>query len=351
MDDESFNLAVVGAGMASAPHLASLLELQDRVTVRHVVARSLDRARAIAQRLPHAQAGVDLDRVLSEGQVEGVLLLTPPDTHLALGTKIADAGKHLLVEKPIDVTTHKACELVAICQHRGIVAAAVLQHRVRAASVRLRRLIEEGVLGSIYSASVAVPWWRPQSYYDEPGRGTSARDGGGVLMTQAIHTLDLFLWLLRRPVQVFAYAMTSPAHRMECEDTVVGAMKFDHGCVASIYASTATFPGFAERIELSGTGGTAVLSAGKLQVNLSNGTRIEQGEEEALGAGANPMDFSHGAHKAVLANFVDAARRSCEPIAPLSSALDVHLLIDALIQSSRSNAPTRLSPPNLLRTS
>lgn len=350
MDDETFKLAVVGAGMASAPHLASLLELQERVTVRHVVARSLDRAQALASRLPHAQPGVDLDRVLTDGWVDGVLLLTPPDTHLDLGRRVAAAGKHLLVEKPIEVTTQKACELVAACRDEGVVAAAVLQHRARAASAYLRGLLDAGGLGNIHSASVAVPWWRPQSYYDEPGRGTTERDGGGVLMTQAIHTLDLFLWLLGRPREVFAYAKTSPVHRMECEDTVVGVMQFDRGCVASLYASTATFPGFAERIELAGTLGTAILSAGKLQVTLLDGRRIERGEEEALGAGAKPMDFSHEAHKAILANFVDAARGRVEPMASLHSALDVHQLIDALIASSRGNAVAILTQPNLQRS-
>ncbi|SMG59042.1 Gfo/Idh/MocA family protein [Paraburkholderia susongensis] len=344
MSETGFNIAVVGAGMASAPHLASLLELRNRATVRHVVARSEERAGAFARQLPHARVTLDLDTALADENINGVLLLTPPNTHLELGTKIAAAGKHLLIEKPIDVTTSRARELVAICEEHGIVAAAVLQHRTREASRKLRQLLDARALGDIHSAGIAVPWWRPQSYYDEPGRGTLARDGGGVLMTQAIHTLDLFLWLVGRPDEVFSYAITSRGHQMECEDTVAGVMKYRSGCVASLHASTAIFPGFPERIEISGSNGSATLSGGRLTVHYTNGTVMAEGETASLGSGANPMAFSHHAHQAVIANFIDAATHGAEPVASLKSALDVHLLIDALIASSANHRPMPINP-------
>lgn len=344
MNETGFNIAVVGAGMASAPHLASLLELQNRATVRHVVARSEERAGAFARRLPHARVTLDLDTALADENVDGVLLLTPPNTHLELGVRVAAAGKHLLIEKPIEVTTSRARELVAKCEERGIVAAAVLQHRTRDASRRLRQLLDARALGDIHSASIAVPWWRPQSYYDEPGRGTLARDGGGVLMTQAIHTLDLFLWLVGRPDEVFAYATTSRGHRMECEDTVAGVLKYRGGCIASLHASTAIFPGFPERIEISGSNGSATLSGGRLIVHYMDGSTLEEGATASLGSGANPMAFSHHAHQAVIANFIDAATHGTEPVASLRSALDVHLLIDALIASSANHRPMPVNP-------
>jgi predicted dehydrogenase len=330
--------------MASAPHLASLLELQDRVSVRHVVGRSAERAGAFAARLPHARVTLDLDTALADEHVRGVLLLTPPNTHLELGSRIAAAGKHLLVEKPIDVTTSRARALVALCERHGIVAATVLQHRTRDASRKLRQLLDARALGEIHSASVAVPWWRPQSYYDEPGRGALARDGGGVLMTQAIHTLDLFLWLVGVPDEVFSNAITSRAHQMECEDTVAGVMKYRHGCVASLHASTAIFPGFPERIDLSGSKGSATLSGGRLIVHYMDGSVVEEGEAASLGSGADPMAFSHQAHQAVIANFIDAATRGAQPVASLQSALDVHLLIDALIASSAEHRPMPANP-------
>ena len=342
MNEIRFDIAVVGAGMASRPHLESLLALQDRVAVRHVVARSSERAGRFAAHFADARVSVDLESALTDAQVHGVLLLTPPNTHLELGARIAQAGKHLLVEKPIEIDSARALELVTVCEQRGVVAAAVLQHRTRTAARKLRALLDARMLGEIHSSSVSVPWWRPQSYYDEPGRGTLARDGGGVLMTQAIHTLDLFLWLMGKPEEVFAYAITSGAHRMECEDTVAGAMKYANGCVASLFASTATLPGFPERIEISGARGSATLSAGQLVVHFADGTRLEEGEQAAFGAGADPMAFSHKAHEAIIANFVDAVVHGAEPVASLRSALDVQLLIDALIASSAQHQPMPL---------
>ncbi|MGD9942954.1 MAG: Gfo/Idh/MocA family protein [Burkholderiaceae bacterium] len=333
-----FGLAIVGAGLAAAPHLAALLELRERIAVHHVVGRSSTRAEALAGRLPHADTGTDLDRALSDPRVDGVLLLTPPDTHLTLGSRIAAAGRHLLVEKPVELTVQRARELLQVCESHGVVAATVLQHRARPAATRLAQLLRDEALGPLHGASIMVPWWRPQSYYDEPGRGTLARDGGGVLMTQAIHTLDLYVWLTGMPQQVFARALTSSAHRMECEDTVAGVLMHGGGRVASLFASTAAPPGFPDRIELYGPRGSALLSAGRLELRLADGTRLDTGDAEAVGSGADPMAFSHHAHRAILANFADAAHGRATPIAPMRDAIGVQSLIEALIASSRSGA-------------
>lgn len=125
----------------------------------------------------------------------------------------------------------------------------------------LRRLLLEGALGALVSAAAQVRWWRPQSYYDEPGRGTLARDGGGVLMTQAIHTLDLLLSLTGLPERVSGAAYTSAAHRMECEDTAAALLHLTGGAVATLPATTAAWPGHAECVEINGTLGTATLQA------------------------------------------------------------------------------------------
>jgi predicted dehydrogenase len=203
----------------------------------------------------------------------------------------------------------------------------------------LAQRIASGALGEIASAAVAVRWWRPQSYYDEPGRGTLARDGGGVLLTQAIHTLDLFLSLAPPVVEVTAFAGTSLAHRMETEDTVAGALRFANGAIGSLDATTAAFPGFAERIEFAGTRATAVLAAGRLDLHHRDGTRESVGEETATGGGANPMAFSHEAHRAVLTEFLDALDAGRPPHNDGRSSLAVLGLIEALQASSRWGMP------------
>lgn len=143
-----------------------------------------------------------------------MLLLTPPNTHLDLVRQAAASGKHVLLEKPLEISLERAEELVAVADEAGIKLGVVLQHRFRPVSAALSGLISEGRLGAIVSASARLYNWRPQSYYDQAGRGTKARDGGGVLLTQAIHTLDLMISLAGQPIEVTGYAVTSPVHRM-----------------------------------------------------------------------------------------------------------------------------------------
>ncbi len=146
-------------------------------------------------------------------------------------------------------------------------------------------------MGELAAANVICPWWRPQSYYDEPGRGTLARDGGGVLITQAIHTLDLLLSLTGPVAEVAAICATSRLHRMETEDFVGAGLRFGNGALGALLATTAAFPGFPERIELIGTKATAVLAAGVLTLHHQDGRTENIGEEQGTGGGADPWPF------------------------------------------------------------
>ncbi len=217
--------------------------------------------------------------------------------------------------------------------------AVVFQHRFRPASLALAAKLAAGELGTLANAAVSVRWWRPQSYYDEPGRGTLARDGGGVLLTQAIHTLDLFLSLTPPLAEVTAFAGTSALHRMETEDTVAAALRFDGGVLGALDATTAAYPGFPERIDLVGTKATAVLTSGKLDVQYQDGRRETLGEDAGGGGGADPMAFAHDAHRGVLAEFLDAIDAGRAPVNSGRAALRVHYLIEALLDSSRRRAP------------
>ncbi|MGE3346527.1 MAG: Gfo/Idh/MocA family protein [Ramlibacter sp.] len=325
-------VAVVGAGQASAPHLLALNELRDQVALAWVVARTPQRLAALALP-PGTRPTTELQDVLQDRSVEAALVLTPPNSHLDIAQQLAQAGKHVLVEKPLDTTLPRAQALVQACEHHGVKLAVMLQHRMRAASQALARLVADGTLGSLTGASASIRWWRPQSYYDEPGRGTLARDGGGVLMTQAIHTLDLLMSLTGLPAQVTALTATSPVHQMECEDTVTAMLRYPNGALGSIDATTAAWPGFNERIALNCTLGSATLEAGELTVNMHDGSTTRVGEKQATGSGANLMAFDHGPHRAVLEDFVSAIRARREPAVSGRSALAVHRLIDAMVAS------------------
>ena len=240
---QRIRLGVIGSGMAAAPHWRSLADLQDEVEVVWVGARDLARLRA--QPLPSgARATTRLDDIFEDRSVQAVLVLTPPHTHLELAQRAARAGQHVLVEKPLEIDLARAQALVEACDAAGVRLAVMLQQRLRPGALRLAELMRCGALGELIGASATVRWWRPQSYYDDvPGRGTLARDGGGVLMTQAIHTLDLLLSLTGLPERITGAVHTSALHRMECEDTAAALLHFAGGATAVVRATTAAQPG------------------------------------------------------------------------------------------------------------
>lgn len=223
--------------MAAPPHLRSLHDLREAAQVAWVWGRDADRL-ARAELPAGARRTTRLEDVLEDEGVQAALVLTPPHTHLALVERLAAAGKHVLVEKPLDLTLARAEALVAACARHGVTLAVMLQHRASPAAQRLRQLLQQGALGELTSASASVRWWRPQSYYDVPGRGTLARDGGGVLMTQAIHTLDLLLHLVGPPQRVTGLAATR-LHRMETEDTAGALLQWAGGAIGTLDATTA----------------------------------------------------------------------------------------------------------------
>ena len=326
-------VAIIGLGMAVRPHARSLADLADRVEVAYAFSRSEERRSAFAATFPFPLTG-DLNRILDDRSIGAVLLLTPPNTHLELVETFAGAGKHILLEKPLERSSARALRLVEAAEAAGVTLGVVLQHRFRAASEHLRQQIAGGALGELAAAHVLSPWWRPQSYYDQPGRGTLERDGGGVLITQGIHTLDLMLSLTGPVAEVAAICGTTRVHRMETEDFAGAGLRFANGALGCLFATTAEYPGFAERIELIGTRATAVLAAGVATLHHHDGREERIGEEQATGGGADPMAFPHDAHRALLTDFLAALDRDRDPHASGREALKVHRFIDAVLRSS-----------------
>jgi len=326
----AFKVALVGLGMAVTPHAKSLQDLQHRAQVAYAFSPSAERRAKFAERFPFPQCD-RLQTILDDGTVEAVLVLTPPNTHLEIVERCAAAGKHVLLEKPLEITTERAERLVRACSE--VKLGLVLQHRFRPAAEKLRGQLSK--LGQLVSASAAIPNWRPQSYYDQPGRGTKARDGGGVLLTQAIHTLDLFLSFTGEPTDVKGFAATTPVHRMETEDLAVAALRFQNGALGVVHATTTAYPGFPERIELIGTRGTALLEGTSLRMQLHDEPPFEfKTDAGSGGTGADPMAFPHDWHRGVLADFLDAIEQNRQPRVSGAEALKVHRVIDRILRSA-----------------
>ena len=181
-----------------------------------------------------------IQAIAADREIDAVLLLTPPNARIHEVTLLANAGKHILMEKPVERTTVAAEAIVGLCERAGVALGIVFQHRLRPASLALKALLGGGRLGPIALVRLEVPWWRPQKgYYDVPGRGTLARDGGGVLISQAIHAMDLMLSLLWQVDEVQAMAATTSLHEMETEDFAAADLRFHSGASSSLMATTA----------------------------------------------------------------------------------------------------------------
>lgn len=330
-------IAVIGLGPASLPHSKSLLDLADRADVRWAVSRTPDRAEAYAKQFPFPTT-TDLDAVLTDSTVDACIVLTPPSSHLDVSALCLESGKHVLVEKPLELTSERGQRLVDTARRTGKTFGVVLQHRFRPASLRLKAALQSGELGTIEAAFLSVPWWRPQSYYDEPGRGTLARDGGGVLLTQAIHSLDLFRSLVGVSRVVAAQARTTALHRMETEDYVSALLETGNGAPATLVTTTAAYPGYPERIEITGTKGFAALIGGRLRLAFLDGHEEIVEAEGSTGSGANIMDFPHDAHRAVIADFLDAIGQGRDPVVTGEEALASQRLVDAILGAAGRKA-------------
>ncbi len=334
--------ALIGLGMAHKQHLQSLRELDDRVEIAAAYAPSPARREAFKAANPDLNVTDSLDAILADRSIDVVLLLTPPRSHLDLVERCAAAGKHVLLEKPVEVTAERARTSVEAMDRAGRRFGIMLQYRFRSDSRKLAETVRSGRLGALLSGSASVRWWRAPEYFAQAGRGMKERDGGGVLLTQAIHTLDLFQSLTGPIARVAAMAATSPLRRIDTEDVVAAAVGFANGAIGTIDATTVAYPGFPERIELAFEKGTAVLSAGTLLIYWKEGGEERHGETQGSGGGADPMAFSHHAHKALIADFLDAVDQGREPEVSGREALKVHVLIEALLASAESGKTVTL---------
>jgi predicted dehydrogenase len=323
-------IAIIGLGNALAPHAKALQDLAGRVRVVHAVARNAEQRRRVAELYGFPTSG-DTAAAIADPRVDAVLILTPTNAHLEIAEAAFANGKHVLCEKPLETTVGRAERLVACGRRADRRLAVMLQLRFRTASRRLKALIEAGALGEIQAATMTVPWWRPQSYYDEPGRGVKARDGGGVLLIQAIHTLDLFRWCVGISAVEAAIVRTTSLHRMETEDYATALVRLGNGAPGTIVATVAAFPGGPEQIMVIGSKGTARLEGSNLRVSFLDGTEDVVQDGGGSGSGSGFMAFSHEPHKAVISDFLDAIEQGRDPAIPGEEALATQRVIDMII--------------------
>ena len=303
--------------------------------------------RARAERLAAgfgAHAHDRLDAFLAQGGMDMVIVGTPSGLHGEHGAAAAGAGLHVLVEKPLEITTARADALIAAAAGAGVTLGVIFQDRLKRPVEQLKTLVESGAIGRPILASARVKWYRPPSYYGESRwRGSRTLDGGGALINQAIHTVDVLLWVFGPVARVFGRVATR-LHEIEVEDTAVATLEFASGAVGTIEAATSAYPGYARRIEITGSEGTAILDGDDLvAIDLRNPSWSDDGQTmvrpqpgRAPENAASPIVSDASAHQRVVEDFIAAFRNRGKPRCDGPDGRRSVALIEAIYESSRT---------------
>jgi UDP-N-acetyl-2-amino-2-deoxyglucuronate dehydrogenase len=343
-------LAIVGAGVIGKHHGLVTSQLADRVQLVAVADIQIDRAARLA-----ADRGgrpfASLTDALAAEDVDIVVVCTPTGRHGEVAIEALAAGKHVIVEKPAEITVARTDEIIEAQQKAGTVVTVISQHRFDPATEVTLAAIERGELGRLTSGIASIDWWRGQSYYDSGDwRGTWELDGGGALMNQGVHTVDLLVAAMGRPVEVFAYTGTLAHDRIEVEDVAVGVVRFDSGALGVLHATTAAYPGLSARVQVHGDRGSAVIDNDQLAFFETTAPGATP-EERLMGAtterpvptaGSDPGQLSD-AHRLQYLNFLGALDGTERLRVDLETNRQSIAVITGVYESARTGRAVRLS--------
>ncbi|NTU62024.1 MAG: Gfo/Idh/MocA family oxidoreductase [Chloroflexi bacterium] len=340
---KKLHFGIVGVGNIASLHALAIQALPEAELVA-VATRNADRGRAFAEKFGGFWQA-DYAELLQRPDVDVVAICTPHDLHAPMTIAAAQAGKHVLCEKPMARTTAECDAMIEACDRGGVTLGVVFQSRFEALSLQLKRLIDEGTLGRIVWNSANTIWYRSDDYYRSgPWRGTWEHEGGGVLINQAIHAIDLMLWLTGMPDRITAQTRTLN-HAIEVEDGALAILEYADNRLGLIQATTAAYPGYAERIEVYGTRGSAIYhkGEGRLEWHLLD-PREDHVQEANVSSGAtNPMDISVAGHAAVFQDFTEAIRQGRRPLIDGHEGRRSVQLVEAIYRSALSGGAISLS--------
>jgi predicted dehydrogenase len=345
-----YKLALVGAGVIGKHHGKVIGQLADRVELVAVADIQPERAAQLAAERGGRPYGSLTDALAAE-DIDVVVVCTPTGRHGEIAVEALQAGKHVIVEKPAEITVEKTDEIIKARQQAGTLVTVISQHRFDPSTETAVAAIERGELGRLTSGIAAIDWWRGQSYYDSGDwRGTWELDGGGALMNQGVHTVDLLVATLGRPVEVFAYTGTLAHERIEVEDVAVGVVRFESGALGVLHATTAAYPGLSARLQVHGDRGSVIIDNDQLTfVHVT--TADERPEEKLMGAsstrevptaGSDPGQLSD-AHRLQYLNFLGALDGTDELRVTLETNRQSIGVITGAYESARTGRPVILS--------
>ncbi len=345
-------VAIVGCGMIARFHIRALAEIPGTR-----VAALVDTVPGAPQRLADDMklAGVSYhaevaDAVKQPG-VDVVIISTPSGAHMDPALTAANAGKHVVVEKPLEITPERCDRIIDACDKNKVKLCTIFPSRFADSNATLKAAVDAGRFGRLTLGETTCKWWRTQEYYDKGGwRGTWKLDGGGALMNQAVHNVDLLLWLMGPATHVCGFTATLAHERIEVEDTAVACLRFQNGALGVIQATTSVHPGYPKTIAIHGDRGSAVIEQEDvLRWDFHPPTPEDEKVKErfaqkvgASGGASDPAAISHRGHMLQLSDFVDAIRNNRTPKVDGREGRKAVAAICAIYESARTGRAVEL---------
>jgi UDP-N-acetyl-2-amino-2-deoxyglucuronate dehydrogenase len=346
---------IIGCGVIGHIHAEAITSLPDAQLVAG--ADSIpERAQKLGEAF-HVTPYEDVQEMLAREQLDVVDICTPSGQHREHACQAMRSGRHVIVEKPMEISSAAIAEMLRVQQETGVKLTVISQHRFDPVTRQVHDLVEEQAFGRLVQGLAVVPWWRSQAYYDSGAwRGTWELDSGGVLMNQSIHSIDLLQWPMGPVRSVFAYTDTL-VHRMETEDVAVAVLRFANGALGTIAATTGAYPGTGARIEIYGDKGSAVIEDDRLSyLHLARDDREEVGPygaspeqrvqataSEGASAAQNPAALAIRSHALQIEDMIRAIREDGTPLVDGYGARHPVEIILAIYESARTHQEVTLS--------
>lgn len=349
MKERKFGFAIIGTGSVAHVHARAVKDM-DGAELVGVYNSTMAKAETFAK-----EYGVKcypaIDALLSDNDVDIVTIATPSGAHLDSALEVIKHKKHVIIEKPMEITTERIDILIKAAEENGVILSGLFQSRFYEASQVVKKAVDEGRFGRITLINAEIKWYRSQEYYDSvPWRGTWALDGGGALMNQGIHAIDLLCWFGGGIKSVSAFCSTLGHGNIEVEDTAAATVVFSNGALGIIEATTSCYPGFPKRIEILGTEGSAVLEEESIKCWSFRNEREEDGKirekfmnyTASSGGAADPTAIGWHGHRKVFEDVLNAVKNGTEPSITGEEARKSVALIEAIYKSNREHRAVEL---------
>ncbi|HYW33823.1 MAG TPA: Gfo/Idh/MocA family oxidoreductase [Balneolaceae bacterium] len=338
---EKFGIGIVGCGNISDTH-ANAITHSEKGALVSAFSRNESKLNAFSKKYS-INGFQSYQKFLEDPGLDVVSICTPSGTHLDYGKKAAEMGKHVITEKPIEITTERGQALINACQTCGVNLAIIYQNRFIDDIIEMKKALENEEIGKLIMANASVRWFRSQEYYNESDwRGTLKLDGGGIVINQSIHTIDLLQWFMGKVDSVFALTSNFTHQQIEAEDTAVACLRFENGAMGVFEGSTSIIPPQKRRIEINGSTGTALLDGNQF-VKLDkdqNNTSAKQGEASGAASPLDGMTFVN--HQRQFDQIFSAFQNNEEPVVSGKESLKSLSIVEAIYRSAKNGNPVYL---------